>query len=355
MLSQGYRDVTTPQEMAEAAMLLRDAGLDMPEYPDRGLAFHEDGRVVATAFLAGNVICGVCVAPSHRERGLAAALVGRLLTQALGAGMQRLCIFTRVAEADKFVALGFGIVATSPDAAMLEYGIPDYAAWIGHARTALQHAVRAMPRTGSITLGAVVMNANPFTLGHRALVREATARCAHVAVFVVEEDVSAFPFADRFALVREGTSDIAGAVVLPAGPYMVSRGSFPAYFTGKAEHAAVHAGLDACLFATRIAPDLGIGMRFVGEEPYCEATATYNKALLTILPAHGVACREIARRRNRQGVISASRVREILRTPDYPNRTDELRRLVPPTTLAFLLSQKGQAVAAALRGRTGRH
>lgn len=136
------------------------------------------------------------------------------------------------------------------------------------------------------------MNANPFTLGHRALVEKAAKRCDHLLVFVVEEDASVFPFQLRLRLVREGVADLAAAPakvsVLPGGPYMVTRASFPAYFTGEADHARVHAALDATIFAEKIAPVFGIDRRFVGSEPYCAVTSAYNDTLLAVLPPRGV-------------------------------------------------------------------
>ncbi|WP_337998256.1 GNAT family N-acetyltransferase [Oleispirillum naphthae] len=348
MLAQGYNHIVTPRERAAAAELLREAGLDMPEGIDTGLGFYEDGRLVGVAFLAGNVICGVCTSSTHQEQGLASSLVGRILTEALGKGFGRVCIFTKPEEAPKFAVMGFHLVAATEAAALLEFGSPDYAAWMRQTRAELAQGE-------NVPLGAVVMNANPFTLGHRGLVEEAVRRCPQVVVFVVEEDASAFPFADRLALVRHGVSGIAGAAVLPAGPYMVSRGSFPAYFSGKAAHAAVHAGLDAEIFAAKVAPDLGIAIRFVGDEPYCPATATYNAVMRRVLPAHGIGFCEMPRRCGGEGIISASKVREILRDERYGQRTEELRQLVPETTLEFLLSDKGRGIAEALRGRSGRH
>ncbi len=361
MVAQGFQDIITPGEYAEAAALLQQSGLDMPEGIDAGIGLREDGRLVGTAFLAGNTICGVCVSNDHRGQGTSASLVGRMLTTALAGGATRVNIFTKSAEADKFAALGFRLVAATDDSAMLEFGTPDYTEWIRETQKRLAEATAentsahgsaqgTTPATGSI-----VMNANPFTLGHRALVEKAAACCHRVAVFVVEEDASVFPFAERLTLVRRGTADLPGVAVLPAGPYMVSRASFPAYFSGKAAHAAVHARLDAQIFATRIAPDLGITIRFVGTEPYCAATATYNETLHAVLPAHGITLREIPRRTGGDESISASKVRELLRDENYATRIPELSQLVPPSTLAFLLSGKGQAIAARLRHRTGRH
>jgi [citrate (pro-3S)-lyase] ligase len=42
-------------------------------------------------------------------------------------------------------------------------------------------------------IGAIVMNANPFTLGHRWLVEQAARQCDWLHLFVVKEDASCFP------------------------------------------------------------------------------------------------------------------------------------------------------------------
>lgn len=50
--------------------------------------------------------------------------------------------------------------------------------------------------------GCIVMNCNPFTLGHQYLVEYASKRVDHLYLFVVEEDKSFFPFRDRLELVK---------------------------------------------------------------------------------------------------------------------------------------------------------
>lgn len=53
-------------------------------------------------------------------------------------------------------------------------------------------------------IGSIVMNCNPFTLGHRYLVEEASRQSDLLYIFVVEEDKSDFPFEDRFNMVKAG-------------------------------------------------------------------------------------------------------------------------------------------------------
>ena len=353
-----YREMLVPADFREAEALLAGAGLEFPEGINFGLGAYADERLAAAGFLAGNVVCGICVSPEHQGSGLAAAMVSRLVRHALEAGIRHLMLFTKPAEAAKFAEIGFHALAATDSAALLEWGRPDYADWLRETSAALGVSVpddagEAADSPHTFPLGAIVMNANPFTLGHKHLVLEALARCRRVVVFVVDEDASAFPFPVRYALVRDGLADQARAIVRSGGPYMVSRASFPSYFTGKAEHSRVHAALDCTLFASRIAPDLGITVRFVGEEPYCDVTAAYNAAMRAILPRYGVACVEVPRLAESGMPISASAVRAALR--EGGEGKTALGRLVPASTAAFLESPDAGPILAALRNKGGRH
>lgn len=353
MIAQGYQSILTPRQKAEAEALLNNAGLSLPKGTDMGTGFYEDGDLVGVGFLAGNVICGLCVNPSHRGDGIAAALVGILIIHALNKGFSRVCITTKAAEAEKFAALGFDLVTASPSSALLEFGNPRYAQWATKTRQDLQAALSsftspAAHKNMAEGFGCVIMNANPFTLGHRELVMQAHGATGKVVVFVVEEEASTFPFALRHALVSKGLADIHGVVVLPGGPYIISRASFPSYFTGKEVHAAVHASLDATLFATRLAPDMEIHTRFVGAEPLCPVTALYNATLAEILPRHGVTLTEIPRCQSGDAVISASRVRQLMMKAEFHKHPEWFYNLVPPSTLEVLLSEQGIHIAKTL-------
>ena len=79
-------------------------------------------------------------------------------------------------------------------------------------------------------MGAVLMNCNQFTLGHRYLIEQASKIVDHLYVFVVEEDKSFFPFSDKIRLVKEGNADLKNIRVIPIGKYMIWLLTFPGYF-----------------------------------------------------------------------------------------------------------------------------
>lgn len=186
------------------------------------------------------------------------------------------------------------------------------------------------------TIGSIVMNCNPFTLGHRYLVEEALKTAGYLIIFVVEEDASFFSFQERFAMVCAGTADLPHVKVVPSGEFILTRTSFPEYFVKTAdEDIQKNVENDITLFAAKIAPKLNITYRFVGEEPEDEVTNAYNTAMKKILPAYGIRIVEIPRKKNAQQIISASAVRRYLAANDR----ERLKELVPASTIKILYAQ----------------
>jgi len=182
-------------------------------------------------------------------------------------------------------------------------------------------------------VGAIVMNCNPFTLGHRYLIEHAASEVRRLYVFVVEEDKSTFPFEDRIALVRAGTADLGNVEVLPSGRFIISSITFADYFDkAEIQDKAIDPSYDVALFAKEIAPVLGITARFAGEEPLDLVTRQYNDAMRRILPTHGIEFVEIPRRETGGKPISASRVRRLLAEGDF----ESIAELVPESTLEYL-------------------
>ena len=177
------------------------------------------------------------------------------------------------------------------------------------------------------------MNCNPFTLGHQYLVEYAAAKVARLYIFVVEEDKSEFPFADRIELVRQGVKHIPNVEVLPSGKFIISQTTFSGYFNkADLQDVQVDSSEDVEIFAKEIAPTLGITIRFAGEEPKDNVTRQYNETMKKILPRYGVEFCEIPRKEISAEPISASSVREALKVSDF----DKIKKLVPDTTFLYL-------------------
>lgn len=184
--------------------------------------------------------------------------------------------------------------------------------------------------------GSIVMNCNPFTLGHLYLIETAAAQVDHLCIFIVEENKSYFPFEDRIELVRKGTEHIKNICIVPSGKYIISAITFPGYFykDGNTE-IEVDTSKDIHIFGKYIAPGLGISKRFVGEEPNDYVTRKYNETMKEILPLYNVQVIEIPRKENCGKVISASLVRKYLDNKDF----DSIRKVVPETTFDYLIKK----------------
>ena len=197
-------------------------------------------------------------------------------------------------------------------------------------------------RKKRLQIGAIVMNCNPFTNGHKALIKYAAARVQKLYIFVVEEDKSEFKFADRLKLVQAGVTEFPNVEVIPSGQFIISQKTFSGYFNKEnLQDVAVDSSEDVEIFAREIAPTLGINIRFVGEEPEDTVTRQYNENMKNILPRYGIDFCEIPRREFNGEVISAKNVRAALKVGDF----EKIKKLVPKTTLEFLRQNYNKNIA----------
>jgi len=338
----------TRGEEQQLRKFLQAHGLAFEGKPDVTVFVKDpSGHLAATGSLQGEVIRMVAVDPSWQEAGLSAVVVSRLVEVARNEGKTRLFVYTKPDSAPRFIAMGFlELARVESSVVLLEMGEPGIVTYRAYLEGARKPGLRN---------GAVVVNCNPFTLGHLYLIEQAAASCDNLFVIVVEADLSLFPFKDRFRLVQEGTSHLANATVLRSGAYAVSPATFPTYFLrdkGTEEMAAIQARLDVTLFANLFAPALGLKVRFVGTEPYCEVTGSYNEAMKAILPPRGVELLEIPRYALEDGtIVSASTVRERIRSLDWQG----VRGLVPDVTWDYLSSPAAGGIIARIQASRSRH
>ncbi len=296
----------------------------------------EDGEVIATGSCFQNTLRCFAVSSDHQGEGLLNQVVSHLLEYQLARGNSHLFLYTKVKSAKFFESLGFYEIAR----------VEGTLVFMENRRTGFPNYLKALEKTARPGLSAaIVMNANPFTLGHRYLVETAAARCDTLHLFVLSEDASLVPFKVRKELVRQGTMDLPNVVLHDSGPYIISNATFPSYFL-KDEAAVIegHAKLDLAVF-TRIAKALNVTTRFVGEEPNSQVTGIYNSIMARELPEQGIACNIIPRLQEAGKPISASTVRTALRDADW----ETLKALVPQTTYDYFRSPDAAPVLEAIR------
>ena len=303
--------------------------------------FDQDETLLGCGCCAGNLLKCFAVDEALRGQNALGSLVSRLVENRFEAGHYDLFVITRPKNKVLFTSCGFYPLAETQSVLMLE-----------NRKNGLERFYSAFlpefPENHGNTLtggvGCIVMNCNPFTKGHLALITYAASRCSLLHIFVVEEDRSLFPFEVRMRLVKEGTAHLPNVLVHPTSDYMISSATFPTYFLKKGEDAArIQSELDITLFASRIAPLFHITKRFAGEEPLDPVTRDYNEAMIRLLPQYSISFIKIARTtaeapEGKPEVISASRVRKLLAETGV---TEEVLQLVPPCTAQYLKNEFG--------------
>ncbi len=313
--------------MAEVDALLEREGITRDANLDYTCAAYDDGRVVATGSCFGNTLRCFAVSRDYQGEGLLNRVVTHLIEVQAERGNFHLFLYTKCDSAKFFSDLGFYEIARVENTLVFmenrRTGFCDYLKKLALTR-----------RDGKS--GSLVMNANPFTLGHQYLAETAAAEADALHLFVVSEDVSLVPFAVRKKLVEQGTSHLKNVILHDSGPYIISNATFPSYFLSDSLAVARgHARLDIAVFQ-KIAAALGITVRFVGDEPFSKVTSLYNDVMLTQLPKVGVECVVVPRKVADDEPISASRVRVCLKNGDW----DAVAGLVPRTTLDWLKSNE---------------
>ena len=121
--------------------------------------------------------------------------------------------------------------------------------------------------------------------------------------------------------------------------------TFPSYFQ-KDEVSVIEsqANLDIEVF-TKIARVLNINRRYVGEESNSLVTNIYNQTMLKKLPVNNIECIVVPRKKYSDNVISASTVRQIIKSGDL----EDLKNLVPETTYNYFLSNEAKAIVDKIR------
>lgn len=322
-----------PRMRKEIADLLGRCGISLEDGVKTFVTCRHKGRLVACAGLEANIVKCVATDPLARGESISLKVVTEMIHVAHELGHDHLFLYTRPNNIAFFAGCGFYPIVEVPGLVTLMENTP-----IGIR--AYCDSLKKLAQPGGV-VGSIVVNANPFTLGHRYLVEEAAARCDVLHLFVVAEDASFFPYKERFELVKAGIAGVPRVILHPGSEYTISRATFSSYFFKEKDIVGdCFTAVDLLIFRQYIAPALGITHRFVGTEPFCRTTNKYNADMKYWLqadlsaapPLHVV---EIARTEFDNVPISASEVRRLLTIADF----GRIAHLVPPPTLRLLESK----------------
>lgn len=322
----------TPRQRQRIEAFLKRNGLRIDDMNYYAAVTDDDGEMIAGGGLKDDVIKCVAVDDAHKGEAIANTLVSHLISHANQEGYSCIKMFTKPKNRQLFESLSFRLLAEAPEAILMETGIGG-----------ISNTVKALKKTKEDgERGVVVMNCNPFTLGHRYLIEQAAKQVERLYVMVVREDCSLFAYTERKAMVEQGVADIENVTVIDGSDYAISRATFPTYFLKRLDDAAdTQMQLDLDLFRRHIAPALGATVRFVGTEPTDQLTRRYNQLMHETLKD----VREIDRLAKDGNAVSASRVRKAMEQGDM----NTIRQLVPPTTLPYIIAHLAtQALQAEL-------
>lgn len=362
---------TTPRQRQRIEAFLKRNGLRFDDMHYYAAVTDDDGEMIAGGGLKGNVIKCVAVDDAHKGEAIANTLISHLISHANEEGHSNVMLFTKPKNRQLFESLSFRLLAEAPEAVLMETGIGGINNMVEQLKkikeegevckennqecrkeektnlniTTPQHLnpSPSQPLTTTTPLrGVVVMNCNPFTLGHRYLIEQAAKQVERLFVMVVREDCSLFAYAERKAMVEQGVAHLKNVTVIDGSEYAISQATFPTYFLKRLDDAAdTQMLLDLDLFRRHIAPALGATVRFVGTEPTDRLTRRYNELMHEVLAD----VRETARLEKEGNAVSASRVRKTMEQGDMST----IRQLVPPTTLPYIIAHLAtQALQAEL-------
>lgn len=320
---------------------LMEAGIRPERIIDYTVGAFDGEHLIAVGSTAGSVLKCLAVDKKYTGGKVFNGLVSHLMSVVFDQSGETACyVYTKPSAEESFSHLGFKkIVQVEDQLVFMEKAVFGFSYYIEQLKT--------QKRNGGQIAG-IVMNANPFTLGHFYLIETAARENEVVHLFILSEDASVFPAKDRLELVKTGVSGFKNVFIHQTGNYMVSSATFPSYFLDEqSDVAEVQAKLDATIFKEWIVPVLGITRRYVGEEPYSEVTNRYNAAMAEVFEGT-VELAVLTRKQSDSEPISASRVRALLKEGAW----EKVKSLVPKTTYNYLRSEKGKAVIATLKQRS---
>ena len=300
------------------------------------VAYDSDYNIIGTGSCFGNTLRCLAVSQEHQGEGLTNKIVSHLIQYQFDRGNFHLFIYTKYTTYHLFKDLGFYEIVRIKDQIVFmenkKNGFNDYLKELSKSK--LNDNVNAKK------IAAIVMNANPFTLGHLYLIEKASKENDILHLFIVSEDKSIVPFNVRKKLIMEGTAHLKNIIYHDSGPYIISSATFPSYFQ-KDEKDVIesHANLDLEIFV-KIAKALNINVRYVGEEPTSLVTGIYNKIMEKKLPENGIECFVVKRKEMDGNIISASEVRKKIKEGNI----EGIKNMVPDSTYKFFISEEGKNV-----------
>ena len=302
---------------------------------------YDGDKLIATASLANNVMKCFLVIKEYKNQNITNLMFSHLVNYLSQLNIYHYFVYTIPSNELIFTSLNMKTIVMTMNTILLEGG------------DEINNVLAELKKEYAVSnnkKAAVIINANPMTYGHLYLIETAAKENKEVLVFVVSEDLSSFPFVDRFEIIKKATAHLENITVLPTLSYLVSKITFPKYFLKEDQLIKDEQTLvDVLVYKEYYEKIFNIVIRYLGEEPFSFNTNKYNKVLKTYLGSH---IKIIKRKKVGPEIVSASLVRKLLKE----NNLKEIKKYVPLATYEYLVSDKGQIVIAKIKEhKLGRH
>lgn len=330
-------------EMGEVRDFLRKNNLNFDEECDYTIVLrNSNDEILATVSKTKNILKCFAIDESLRGEGVSGTLITEILNRMFDEGYDSSLVFTKVDNLDLFKNMGYKEIVSTDKVSLLEIGVNTIDKTIEQIKEEYNLSDNTVNRS------MIVMNCNPFTLGHKYLIETASQESEEVIIFIVEEDKSVFPFKVRYNLVKSGCAHLKNVKVIPGTKYVISSATFPNYFLKKSDDSLIeYTKLDVTIAGRKFCPAFNIKRRYIGEEPFCQMTAKYNESIQEIFPKFGVEVKVIKRKEQDNRAISATEVRKCLSEGKF----EKLKGLVPEVTYDFLVSQDAKDIIEKLKNK----
>ncbi len=324
------RDCILQHEKDQAFALVQSQGLHIDEKIDLTIGIYDETELVATGSLYANVLKMIAIDPKRQGENLTALVVQTLIDRLNERHITKYFIYTKPEYVAIFSSLHFSLIIQTDTIALLE-----------NATYTIRERLTDLKKTLKLergTTASIVMNCNPVTKGHLYLIEKCASQQDNVIIFLVEENLSVYPFSVRYRLLKKATSHYRNVHILPSTPYIISAATFPTYFLKEINQASqMFMDLDIMIFKQYFMDIFNIDFRYAGTEPLDAMTRQYNETMHRILKDQWISIDRLAKDHH---IVSASLVRRLARDQKFKS----LKPFVPGVTYRFLVSKKGKAL-----------
>ena len=162
-------------------LLLEEEGIARDKNLDYTCGMYDDDmNIIATGSCFGNTLRCLAVSKEHQGEGLLNEIITHLINVQFERGNLHLFLYTKCDTAKFFGDLGFYEIAR----------VEDQVVFMENRRTGFADYLDqlAVGKIDAPKTAAIVVNANPFTLGHQYLIEKAAAENDALHIFIVSED-----------------------------------------------------------------------------------------------------------------------------------------------------------------------